>query len=258
MNTLFVHIALALGLITVVANTQSLQSFVPFSCSGGGTGWRVYSDANWGGKPETVTIHDCSGNTVERRLDGVGPTTHTFGSSNGSAQPSAPDETDIDALSSGITFSKFDCVLGGSGWKIIEDSDGDGKQDHISIRHCNGWIESRKLDGTGPVTWTAPSSTTPAEQTSPTPLPMPSTETMRPTIIQIPDLADNVGFLVQVHLLDENGRSAYSSFTSPGAIRSGFTLRSTMLRPGEYTFNILSEDGSSVLRVGTISLEPEE
>lgn len=94
----------------------------------------------------------------------------------------------------GMSFSKFDCVLGGTGWKILEDSDGDRIPDNITIKHCNGC----------------------------------------------------------------KGHSASSAFTSPQQVRDGYTFQHLMLPPGEYTFNVLSEDGTSVLRIGTISLEPED
>ncbi len=253
-----ISVSLALCLIGGSVNAQPLQTFIPFSCGGGGTGWRVYSDANWDGKPDILTIHHCNGRMEERRLDGAGPVLHRLSSSNESALSSASDETDLDPLTSGMTFSKFDCVLGGTGWRLVEDSDGDGKQDKITIRHCNGWLETRLLDGTGPVTWVVTKAQPPTNSTRPAQPSQTSSGPMKPATVQFPDLTDDVGFLVQVHLLDDNGRSVLTGFTSPREIRKGYTLQANMLQTGTYVFNILSEDGSSVLRVGTISLEPEE
>lgn len=250
--------ALLLSLATLVGNAQPIESFVPFSCSGGGTGWRVYSDANWDGKPETVTIHSCNGSTVKKSLDGATPTTYGIGSSNGMASSSTSDETELDANASGISFTKFDCVLGGTGWKILEDSDGDRIPDKITIKHCNGLLESRPIDGKGPVTWqvgeVAPT------QGLPTPT-QPSTSftgTLKPATVQFSDLTDQEGYMVQVHILDANGHSISSSFTSPEGVRNGHTFQKLMLKPGDYTVNVLSEDGATLLRIGTITLESEE
>jgi len=237
---------------------QPIQSFIPFSCSGGGTGWRVYSDADWDGKPETLTIHYCNGSTVTKRLDGAGPTAHTIGSSNGMAASSTYDETELDANTTGVNFTKFDCVLGGTGWKIIEDSDGDKVPDKITIKHCNGLLESRRVDGTGPVTWLVGEVPPTADRTPPTQQQSSFNGALKPATVKFSDLTDQEGFLVQVHILDVNGHSISSSFTSPQGVRNGHTFQKLMLNPGDYTINVLSEDGASLLRIGTVTLEAEE
>lgn len=146
------------------------------------------------------------------------------------------------------SFLPFTCDGPGTGWKVLEDRDGDGKHDVVTIHHCNGSTESHRLDGTGPTTWTIRQSSAGTTSSDP------AQSDMASITLKAEGLLPDQNTPVQLVVADHRGRECFRTEVIMQVVRDGYTFMMPVTDRYPLTWKVLSVDGRVVHHTATYSL----